>query len=88
MDLPFEDWGAYDSMMPHILGASLAISATSWLSKSTPPATGGKLYMTLSPTVISVNDPAARQKGGEHTLGLARPQPHQRRTFLPPLDFL
>lgn len=33
----------YDSMMPQTFGASLAISATSSLSKSIPAATGGKL---------------------------------------------
>lgn len=34
---------AYDNMMPRTFGASLAISATSSLSKSIPAATGGKL---------------------------------------------
>lgn len=86
--MPRQDCGTYDSMMPHILGASLAISATSSLSKSIPPATRGKLYMTLSPTAGLADNPASRQKKREHTLGSARLQPHQQRTFLSLLDFL
>lgn len=65
------DYGTYDSMMPQTLGASLAISATSSLSKSIPPATGGKLYMTLFPTVRLADNPASRQKGSYTGIGEA-----------------
>lgn len=59
-------YGTYDSMMPRTLGASLAISATSSLSKSIPPATGGKLYMTLSPTRLADSQHCDRRDGSVH----------------------